>query len=111
MKNRWIPLLMLAVLLATAPAAMAGHCFRCGWDPSTCASITVGEGRTQCEPGMGDEPCLLTGMVCFGGHAAAPPPLAQEFEIVLVEQLDESRPAPAQPRVAALESPRTTMER
>ena len=76
MTNRWIPLLMLAVLLATAPAAMASHCYRCGSNPSTCASITAGEGRPICLEGEGDEPCLLMGQKCFGGHAAAPPPLA-----------------------------------
>lgn len=112
MKNRWIPLLMLAVLLATAPAAMASHkCYRCGSNPSTCAQISVGEGRTICEPGLDDEPCLLMGLKCFGGHAAAPPPLALEFEIVLVERLDEPQPAAAQPRVAALEWLPATVER
>lgn len=107
MKNRLIPLLVFAliVVFATAPAAMASHCFKCV--DNECRFATTG-GKPTCDDTSGT--CVLQGPLCTGPHPfiETEEPFAAEFIVASVERLDEPQPvaAPAT-HVASLETPET----
>jgi len=111
MTRRFIPFLLLAVVMANAPSAMAG-CWKCNpQNPPQCIQVVFGqEGRKVCDDGMGDEPCLYYGGVCFGGQGFAPEPFSAEFTVAAIERLDEAQPSAPETRVATIEVPRTTSE-
>jgi hypothetical protein len=93
MKKRLLPLLVLAVaiVLITAPAAMADHCRKCSLQ-QTCA-IAVTGGFPICDDSTGT--CILQGTKCTGPHPLVEEPLAVEFTVASVERLDEPNTAPA----------------
>ena len=82
MTKRVISLLILSILLATAPAAMA-QCFKCKVLNHTCPPTTIG----------GFDFCYWMGPDCiigeFCGNVAAMQPLASEYEVASVERADE----------------------
>jgi hypothetical protein len=98
MKKRVISLLILSVILATAPAAMANHCFKCKAISLACVLAPNG-GYDSC--GGADHDCIL-GEPC-GIHREGTQPLASEYEVASVERADEPQPSPNETRVAALE--------
>lgn len=107
MKKRFIPLLIVALLLTIAPAAMANHCKLCAIDSqgfSYCRTAVSLPGHTWC---IADgETCQSSGVWCTP-HGFAPE-LASEFTVVSVERLDEEpKPAANQTLVASLEAPAT----
>lgn len=84
MKKPFVPLLVLAVVLAVAPAAMA-ECLRCRPIQHLCEPTTVG-GFEYCVWGT------ITCSVDWYCYDQAPPtvaPLASEFVVASVERLDE----------------------
>lgn len=84
--KRVLSLLILAVVLTTAPAAMA-QCLRC-------------RPNQVCGPapeGGGFEICYYIGSSCIannycGTSAAATAPLASEYEVASVERADDPQP-------------------
>ena len=109
MNKRFIPFLMLAVVLMMAPSAFAGHCWKCSLsNPSLCVEVAPGKtGATFCEDGQNGEPCIYWGDWCTGGHlAAAMAPLSAEFQVASVERLDDAQPSANETRVASAELPR-----
>lgn len=102
MKKRLILMLMVfALVLATAPIAMADHCTTCRY--GNCRPATVPAYYSCTSNGVS---CTLTGWGCGGPHPFTEEILAAEFVVVSVERLDESQPAQSdQTRVASLETP------
>jgi hypothetical protein len=96
MTKRVISLLILSIVLATAPEAMA-QCFKCKPINRTCPATTTG-GFDFCY-WMGPD-CIL-GFFC--GNLAATQPLASEYQVASVERFDEPQPKPDETRVALLE--------
>jgi hypothetical protein len=96
MNKRVISLLILSIVLATAPAAMA-QCLKCRPLTHTCVAATIG----------GFDSCYFIGPDCiigdFCGNLAATQPLASEYQVASVERADEPQPNPHETRVAALE--------
>lgn len=108
MKNRWIPLIALAAVLATliAPPAMADHCQRCRVTTTSvsCFPATTG-GYQSCTVSGGT--CVLSG-TCGGPHPfiEIEEPFGADFEVASVERLDEpQQPKQDETRVASLETP------
>ena len=104
--KRLIPLLVLAILLASAPAAMAHHCYRCRLFDQSCPQ-NANFGYEWCE---WEEGVCITGAAC-GDHVPGPPsmaPFAADFTVASVERLDEAKPAPSETRVASLETAPST---
>jgi hypothetical protein len=99
MMKRVIPLLILAVVLTTAPTAMA-QCLRC--PPSPVCS--------PAPPGAGFEICYYIGSSCIAqnycGNSAAAAPLASEYVVASVERADDPQPNTDanETRIALLES-------
>lgn len=95
MKRRVISVLILSIVLAMAPAAMA-QCLRCRPN-HVCAPTTSG----------GFDFCYYIGPDCivgeFCGAFTATQPLASEYEVVSVERLDEPEPNTNETRVASLD--------
>lgn len=112
MNRRFLPFLLLVVVVANAPSALAA-CWKCNpQNPPQCILASPGRpGWTYCENGMGDEPCLYWGPACYGGQSSAPEPFSAEFTVAAVERLDEAQPSASETRVATIEVPRTTSER
>lgn len=98
MKIRVFSLLILSVILATAPAAMAHHCWKCQAISLNCI-IAPNRGYDSC--GGGGQDCIL-GLPC-GDHREAVQPLASEYDVASVERADEPQPSPNETRVASLE--------
>lgn len=100
MKKRLILMLMVfALVLASAPIAMADHCTTCRF--GNCRPATV-PAYKFCED-LGAT-CSLT-TACGGPHPFSEETLAAEFIVASVERLDESQPAQSeQTRVASLET-------
>jgi hypothetical protein len=97
MKTRVISLLILSIVLAAAPAAMA-QCLKCRPINHTCVPTTIG-GFDSCY-WLGPD-CIL-GEFC-GNLAAATQPLASEYEVASVERADEPQATPNETRIALLE--------
>lgn len=97
MKKRVISLLILCIVLATAPAAMAEECLKCRPLNHTCVPTTIG----------GFDLCYWMGVDCiigeFCGNRVAAQPLASEFEVASVERADEPQPNTNETRIALLE--------
>ena len=95
MKKRVISVLILSIVLAMAPAAMA-QCLRCR-PHQTCGPTTSG----------GFDFCYYIGPDCilgeYCGTLAATQPLASEYEVASVERADEPQPNTNETRVASLE--------
>lgn len=102
MKKQWILLLVLAVVLTSAPAAMASHCQRCRPISQSCG-IATNYGWEYCEWDVFENNCYVE--TACGPHFSATltEPLANEFTVASVERLDE--PRTAETRVASLETP------
>lgn len=99
MNKRLIPLLVLAIVLASAPVAMADHCSICR--NNNCRPAVTG-GKPSCDIVSGV--CTLSGLTCSGPHPVIEEPFASEFTVASVERLDEQQqPAPSEPRIASLE--------
>jgi hypothetical protein len=109
MKKPLLVLLIVAIVLAAAPAAFADHCRTC--KSGRCAIATTGGylSCTQLTTG-----CRLEGS-CGGPHPfVEEEPFAAEFLVVSVERLDEPRqPASNEVQVAAaeVETARTDIRR
>ena len=106
MKKKLIPLLVLTIVLMSAPAAMATHCDKC----------KLVHGVLECVPATlgGWEVCIIFGDTChvetLCTHASAPEPdepLAAAFTVASVERLDEPNAA-TETLVASLETPERT---
>jgi hypothetical protein len=94
MKKRVISLLILSIVLAMAPAAMA-QCLKCRPN-RVCAPTTSG----------GFDFCYYEGPDCILGYfcgVAATQPLASEYQVASVERADEPQPNPNETRIASLE--------
>lgn len=106
MKTRVISLLILSLTLATAPAAMANHCWKCKAISLQCV-IAPNFGYDSC--GGGGYDCIL-GLPC-GDHREAVEPLASDYEVASVERADEPQPSANETRIALLEpTPEPTPE-
>ncbi|HYI10152.1 MAG TPA: hypothetical protein VEK57_13920 [Thermoanaerobaculia bacterium] len=103
MKRYGILLLVVAIALASAPAAMA-KCQRCKPAILACGDATIG-GWEYCE-WTWDNNCIVH-TPCGTLAAAAPSEsLAAEFIVAAVERLDEPQIAASEtPAVASLETP------
>ena len=98
MKQRVFSLLILSIVLATAPAAMANHCFKCQAISLNCI-LAPNRGYDSC--GGGGQDCIL-GEPC-GDHREATPPLASEYEVASVERADEPQPNTDETRIALVQ--------
>lgn len=102
MKTRLISLVVLAIILATAPAAMASHCLRCKPLGESCVGA-LNYGYLFCEF-VG--PSCEVAQPC-GSHAAPVEPLESEFTVASVERLDEpSAPSTQHTLVASADTPK-----
>ena len=103
MTKRLIPLLVLTLIVAIAPTALADHCERCRPVPQTCGpALTSSSGYEICyEDAFGchvEFPC--------GPHAPdALTPLAAEFTVATVERLDEPKTSAAEELIASIAAP------
>jgi hypothetical protein len=97
MKKPLVPLLVLAAVLALAPAAMASDCLRCKPIQQLCVPTDVG----------GFEICVPHTVGCSGDFYCydQPAALASEFTVAAVERLDEPRTAAAETLVASAATP------
>lgn len=101
MKKQWILLLVVAITLASAPAAMA-RCQRC--KPALLACGDAATGWEYCE-WTWDNNCIThTACTSFTG-AERPEPFAAEFTVASVERLDEPQAAASETLVASLATP------
>ena|ERR1043165_551072 len=103
MKKRVFSLLVLSIVLATAPAAMA-QCLKCRPINHTCVPTTTG----------GFDFCYYMGVDCiigdFCGALAATQPLASEYQVASVERADEPQTVPSENRIALSEpTPESTL--
>ena len=104
MKTRVTLLLVLTIVLATAPAAMANHCKVCRPLHESC-STSLNYGFANCAWNEDTGTCV-TSNYC-GNHVAAATEIdafASEFAVASVERLDEPQPQTNEPRVASLET-------
>ena len=102
MKKRVILTLMVfALVLASAPVAMADHCSTCRF--GNCRPATVPAFYFCTSDGV---TCTATGWGCGGPHPfIEEEPLAAEFLVASVERLDETEPVRTEEtRVASLET-------
>ena len=103
MTKRFIPLLVLTLIVGIAPTALADHCERCRPVPQTCGPALT--------PSTGWEICYEDAFGCHvefpcGPHAPAVlPPLAAEFSVATVERLDEPKTAANEALIAAVAAP------
>lgn len=97
MKKRLIPLLVLTLIIATAPAAMANHCLRCKPIVEDCVGI-FNFGFLFCE---WDIDHCVTSDPC-GSHLLPEAPLATDFVVASVERLDEPNKDASKTLVATL---------
>ncbi|HEX7808821.1 MAG TPA: hypothetical protein VF608_08850 [Thermoanaerobaculia bacterium] len=102
MKKRVTLLLVLAIALATAPAAMANHCKRCRPLWEACQSGLT-SGFVNCVWDDSINNCV-TSTSCSHALSAQIEPLASEFAVASVERLDEPQSNPTDTRVASLET-------
>jgi hypothetical protein len=102
MKKRVFSLLVLSIVLAMAPAAMA-QCLRCRPN-QVCGPAPVGGGFTFCYY-IGPD-CII-GDWC--GALAPTQPLASEDQVASVERADEPQTKPNETRIVLLE-PKPTPE-
>ena len=104
MKKRMTLLLVLAIALATAPAAMANHCKRCRPLWEACALNTT-SGWVNCVWDESINNCV-TSVSCSHLSAAVIEPLASEYAVASVERVDEAQPQTNadETRVASLET-------
>lgn len=103
MKKRLIPLLAFAVVLTTAPSAMAGHCARCLPSLQTCVS-TSNFGFEVCYWYPPIQACVLE-YPCGPHLQATPEPLSVEFTVARVERLDEPNANTPGTLVVSLQTP------
>lgn len=107
MKKRVIALLLLTLVLAISPAAMANHCLRCRPLLETCGSAS-NYGHQICEWDTFENRCY-TQFPCGAHAAAAPEALAAEFTVASVERLDEPQQnAASETLVASNDTARNT---
>ncbi|HYI08518.1 MAG TPA: hypothetical protein VEK57_05580 [Thermoanaerobaculia bacterium] len=100
MKKRILLFLVVAVVFATAPDAMA-VCYRCNVDK---ICVTGGPfGYQICRDGVGGGHCYLDAPC--GSLAGEVEPLAAEFTVASVERLDEPQTAASETLVASIETP------
>jgi hypothetical protein len=95
MKKSLIPLLVLAIVLISAPAAMADHCTRCKTTQTgeqKCWFAVTG-GYPFCDASSGS--CVFSGQWCTGPHPFTDEedPFAADFTVAVVDRLDEAQPA------------------
>lgn len=103
MKMRAISLLVLTLVVATAPAALAAHCLRCRPDRQTCVTAS-NYGFELCN---WDSEGMCYGENFCGAHlAAAPVALASEYQVASVERLDEQEPKTDEVLVASNDTKR-----
>ena len=104
MTKRLIPLLVLTLIVAIAPTALADHCERCRPVSQTCGpAITPSSGYEICyEDAFG---CHVE--IACGPHDApdALTPLAAEFTVATVERLDEPKTAASEELIASIAAP------
>ena len=99
MKKQWIPLLILALVLAIAPNAMANHCEKCRPATLECYLVT-GSGNINCDTSQGT--CAVSGFCSAHLTGTTIDAFAAEFTVASVERLDE--PNTSETRVASLET-------
>lgn len=110
MKRGLLALVILAMVFATAPAAMADHCWKCQ-NFTNCVPST-GYGKQFCHDYTGS--CVFYGYNCSGPHPFTEPeePLAAAFVVASVERLDEPQQQPdTDVRLASLETKQQTADR
>ncbi len=109
MRKGLFVLVILTTILATAPDAMADHCWKCQ-NFTTCFPST-GYGKQFCSDYSGS--CVFYGYACGGPHpfTEAEEPLAAAFVVASVERLDEPRQPDTEMRVALLETKQQTADR
>lgn len=101
MKNRLLMLLVLAMIVAAAPMAMADHCVTCRNGKCAIAFTSGYWSCTQLANG-----CSLSGS-CGGPHPFVEEQdyFSAEFTVASVERLDEpQQPAASETLVASLEA-------
>jgi hypothetical protein len=103
MKKRLIALLVLAILVMTAPAAMATHCQRCRPITQSCGVAVNIPGWETCAWDVFENNCVL-GEQCEG-HGVLALSLASEYTVASVERLDEPGDKPAETLVASNPAP------
>lgn len=101
MKKRLIPLLVLTLIIATAPAAMANHCLRCKPVIMDCGG-TLNFGFEFCEWDISG--CVVSDP-CGDHFAMDTQPFAADFTVASVERLDEPNPDASKTLVASNETP------
>ena len=110
MRKGVFALIVLAMVLAAAPEAMADHCWKCQ-NFISCVPST-GYGTNYCSDYTGS--CVLSGGYCGGPHPFTEPeePFAAAFVVASVERLDEpQQPRADEVRVALLETTQPTADR
>ncbi len=104
MKHRLIPLLVLAVVVLTAPAAMAEHCWRCKPLAQDCTvAMGVIPGWEQCYWDPLYNQCVQENECTPHSAALAVQPLAAEYAVASVERLDEPNTTASDTLVASLQ--------
>lgn len=93
MKKRLISLLVLTLVMALAPAAMANHCLRCKPLAETCVG-SINYGFQYCDWDDWTGICV-TSDPCGNHSASLSQPLAAEYAVASVERIDEPQANPA----------------
>ncbi|HEX6086261.1 MAG TPA: hypothetical protein VF266_17150 [Thermoanaerobaculia bacterium] len=101
MKKRVVLLLVVALTLTLAPAAMANHCKVCRPLWEACGQ-SASSGWNNCTWDESTNKCI-TSSSCSHSVAALTP-LASEFQVASVENLDEPQAGANETRVASLET-------
>ena len=90
----------LIVVFSAAPDAMANHCLRCKLaqlEFSCVPALGTTAGYPICEAGPNS--CQTSGTKC-APHTASAAPLASEYQVALVERLDEPNTGSSETLVA-----------
>jgi hypothetical protein len=108
MKKGLFALVILAMVLAAAPEAIADHCWKCS-NSTNCVPST-GYGKPECHDYTGS--CVFYGYNCGGPHPFTEEPLAAAFVVVSVERLDEpQQQSDTEVRLASIETKQQTADR
>ena len=102
MLKRMVLLLVVAIVVAGAPEALASHCLRCAPPQARCVTAVIPNGYATCEWDVFENTCYLADPC--GPHGGFTAPLADEFQVAAVERLDDGPQSnPTEIRVASLE--------
>lgn len=107
MKKRLIPLLLVfAIVLLSAPAAMATHCERCRPLRQDCIRPTVIAGWEICYWDDFNQVCVHENECApHEGTLASAQAFSAEYAVASVERLDEPNAAAHESLVASLQTP------